>query len=47
MVFNTLMVKDELYYNTYRQALSHENNYNAVECKCYPRFCVITDIEVV
>lgn len=27
--------KDELYYNTYRQALSHENNYNAVEFKWY------------
>lgn len=27
--------KDELYYNTYRQALSKENNYNAVEFKWY------------
>ena len=27
--------KDELYYNTYRQALAKENNYNAVEFKWY------------
>lgn len=27
--------KDELYYNTYRQALTHENNFNAVEFKWY------------
>ena len=27
--------KDELYYNTYRQALTKENNYNAVEFKWY------------
>ena len=27
--------KDELYYKTYRQALSHENNFNAVEFKWY------------
>ena len=27
--------KDELYYNTYRQSLSKENNYNAVEFKWY------------
>lgn len=27
--------KDELYYKTYRQALSHENNYNAVEFKWF------------
>lgn len=27
--------KDELYYNTYRQALSKENNFNAVEFKWY------------
>ena len=27
--------KDELYYNTYRQSLAKENNYNAVEFKWY------------
>lgn len=27
--------KDELYYNTYKQALAKENNYNAVEFKWY------------
>lgn len=27
--------KDELYYKTYRQALAHENNFNAVEFKWY------------
>ncbi len=27
--------KDKLYYNTYRQAITHENNYNAVEFKWY------------
>jgi hypothetical protein len=32
--------KDELYYNTYRQALSHENNFVAVQFRWYqdPRF---------
>lgn len=32
--------KDELYYNTYRQALAKENNYNAVEFRWYqdPRY---------
>lgn len=32
--------KDQLYYNTYRQALSHENNFTAVEFRWYqdPRF---------
>ena len=28
--------KDELYYNTYRQALSHENNFVAVQFRWYP-----------
>ena len=27
--------KDSLYYGTYRQALAKENNYNAVEFKCF------------
>ena len=42
---NTVMVstpngRDELYYNTYRQALSHENNFVAVQFRWYqdPRF---------
>ena len=35
IMISTPSGKDSLYYNTYRKALSHENNYNAVEFKWF------------
>ena len=35
IMISTPSGKDSLYYNTYRKALTHENNYNAVEFKWF------------